>query len=175
MTMARSCAPWAPCSTCATSRSADLVTSFKQVAVDQTSSQWRRFLPAAVVAENLKALLPTIKKTAFVIRQDIPGDSDMDSYPGPIGQVLINLINNAIVHGFEGRASGAIEIAARLAEHLGRIYDPFFTTKLGAGCSGLGLNISHNIVTGLLGGKIRASGTAGGGTTFTLHLPLVAP
>nr|WP_229225206.1 ATP-binding protein [Duganella violaceicalia] len=174
-------------------RSADLVTSFKQVAVDQTSSQRRRFYLSAVVAENIKALRPTINKTAYVIEQSIPDDLIMDSYPGPIGQVLINLINNAIVHGFAGRSKGTITIAASAAEdgwlelrvgddgvgiapeHLGRIYDPFFTTKLGAGCSGLGLNISHNIVTGLLGGKIRAASQVGGGTTFALHLPLAAP
>ena len=174
-------------------RSADLVTSFKQVAVDQTSSQRRRFALAEVVAENLKALLPTINKTTFVIEQAVPAGIGMDSYPGPIGQVLINLVNNAIVHGFEGRGDGVITISARLmeegwlelrisddgvgiaAEHLGRIYDPFFTTKLGAGSSGLGLNISHNIVTGLLGGKIRAVSQVGDGTTFVLHLPLVAP
>ena len=106
---------------------------------------------------------------------------------------LINLINNAIVHGFEGRSQGTIAIDAApaepgwlelrisddgvgiAAEHIGRIYDPFFTTKLGAGSSGLGLNISHNIVTGLLGGKIRVVSQAGGGTTFILHLPLIAP
>lgn len=174
-------------------RSADLVTSFKQVAVDQTSSQRRRFRLAAVVAENLKALQPTINKTAFVIAQAVPDELVMDSYPGPIGQVLINLVNNAIVHGFAGRGGGTIAIAASAAgdgwlelrvsddgvgiaaEHLGRIYDPFFTTRLGGGSSGLGLNISHNIVTGLLGGKIRASSPPGGGTTFVLHLPLCAP
>ena len=174
-------------------RSAELVTSFKQVAVDQTSSQRRRFLLASVVSENIKALLPTINKTAFTVEQSIPGDIDMDSYPGPIGQVLINLVNNAIVHGFEGRSRGIITIDAALAEpgwlelrisddgvgiaaeHIGRIYDPFFTTKLGAGSSGLGLNISHNIVTGLLGGKIRVNSQAGNGTTFILHLPLIAP
>ncbi|RFP15735.1 MULTISPECIES: sensor histidine kinase [unclassified Duganella] len=174
-------------------RSADLVTSFKQVAVDQTSSQRRHFQLAEVVAENIKALLPTINKTAYVIEQAVPEALAMDSYPGPIGQVLINLINNAIVHGFAGRSKGTITIAASAAEdgwlelrvsddgvgiaaeHLGRIYDPFFTTKLGAGSSGLGLNISHNIVTGLLGGKIRATSQVGGGTTFALHLPLMAP
>lgn len=174
-------------------RSAELVTSFKQVAVDQTSSQRRRFLLASVVSENIKALLPTINKTAFTVEQAVPEHIDMDSYPGPIGQVLINLINNAIVHGFEGRSRGSITIDAALAEpgwldlrisddgvgiaaeHIGRIYDPFFTTKLGAGSSGLGLNISHNIVTGLLGGKIRVHSPPSGGTTFVLHLPLVAP
>jgi signal transduction histidine kinase len=174
-------------------RSADLVTSFKQVAVDQTSSQRRRFLLHEVVAENIKALLPTIKKSEVVIEQRVPDELRMDSYPGPIGQVLINLVTNAMVHGFEGRNSGSIVIAAAAAEdgwlelrvsddgvgiaaeHLGRIYDPFFTTKMGTGGSGLGLNITHNIVTGLLGGKIRVESAPGAGTTFFVLLPLEAP
>ena len=174
-------------------RSADLVASFKQIAVDQTSSQRRQFVLAEVIAENIKALRPRIKHSAFVIEQAVPEHIVMDSYPGPIGQVLINLVDNALVHGFEGRERGTIVIAATLAgdgwlelrvsddgagiaaEHLGRIYDPFFTTRLGAGCSGLGLNIAHNIVTGLLGGKIRAASPDQAGTTIFLHLPLLAP
>jgi signal transduction histidine kinase len=174
-------------------RSADLVASFKQIAVDQASSQRRPFELAEVIAENIKALRPRLKHTAFTIEQAVPGHIVMDSYPGPIGQVLINLVDNALVHGFDGRERGTIKIAATLAgdgwlelrisddgagiapEHLGRIYDPFFTTRLGAGCSGLGLNIVHNIVTGVLGGKIRAASPGRAGTTFHLQLPLVAP
>jgi signal transduction histidine kinase len=59
-------------------------------------------------------------------------------------------------------------------EHRSRIFDPFFTTKLGRGGSGLGLSISYNIVTGLLGGQIGVA-SSGAGTAFTLELPLVAP
>ena len=57
---------------------------------------------------------------------------------------------------------------------MSRIFDPFFTTKLGQGGSGLGLSISYNIVTSLLGGQISVH-SAPGGTTFTLELPLTAP
>jgi len=174
-------------------RAADLVASFKQIAVDQTSSQRRRFVLAEVIAENVKALRPRIKHSAFVIEQAVPEHIVMDSYPGPIGQVLINLVDNALLHGFAGREHGTITIAATLAgdgwlelrisddgvgiaaEHLGRIYDPFFTTRLGAGCSGLGLNVAHNIVTGVLGGKLRAASPERAGTSFFLQLPLVAP
>jgi len=174
-------------------RAAEIVTNFKQVAVDQTSSQRRSFLLAEVVAGNVLTLQPTIKRTPYVIQQRIPPDLMMESYPGPIGQVITNLINNAILHGYEGRNEGLIDISASLSgqglvtlsvedhgagiqnEYLPRIFDPFFTTKLGVGGSGLGLNIVHNIVTEILGGAIVVVSEPGGGTRFTLTLPMVAP
>jgi signal transduction histidine kinase len=174
-------------------RAADIVTNFKQVAVDQTSSQRRSFLLAEVVAGNILTLQPSIKRTPFVIQQDIPESLMMDSYPGPLGQVVNNLINNAILHGYDGCGEGAITVTARLSSFgwvtltvedqgvgikpadLHRIFDPFFTTKLGIGGSGLGLNIVHNIVTEILGGAIEVSSEPGRGTRFTLKLPMLAP
>lgn len=174
-------------------RAANLVTSFKQVAVDQTSSQRRQFALAEVVAEIMLTMSPTLKKTAYTVAQHIPDDLMLDSYPGPLGQVLANLVNNALLHGFEGRAGGTVTITAQRgvdgwfeltvhddglgipAANLNRIFDPFFTTKLGAGGSGLGLNITHNIVSSILGGKIGVESKVGSGTTFLLTLPTVAP
>lgn len=174
-------------------RAADLVNSFKQVAVDQTSSQRRKFSVAEVVSEIMLTLWPTLKKTTFVVKQDIPDTITMDSYPGPFGQVIANLVNNALLHGFEGRQAGTVTISAEAgdtgwmelivrddgvgipAAHLNRIFDPFFTTKLGAGGSGLGLNIAHNIVKGILGGRMRVQSEPGTGSSFILSLPLVAP
>jgi PAS domain S-box-containing protein len=175
------------------SRAANLVTSFKQVAVDQTSSQRRKFSLAEVVSEIILTLSPTIKKIYFAVEHDIPDDLVMDSYPGPLGQVLTNLINNAFLHGFEGRNAGIVMIEAQAVgddyleltirdngigippANMNRIFDPFFTTKLGAGGSGLGLPITHNIVSSVLGGRIRLQSEVDIGTTFVLVLPLVAP
>ncbi len=174
-------------------RAANLVNSFKQVAVDQTSSQRRKFSVAEVVSEIMLTMWPTLKKTSFIVKQSIPETLTMDSYPGPLGQVITNLVNNALLHGFEGRHAGVVSITAVTAEdgwleltvrdngigipapNLNRIFDPFFTTKLGAGGSGLGLNITHNIVTGILGGRIRVQSEPGAGSAFILTLPLVAP
>lgn len=174
-------------------RAADLITSFKQVAIDQTSSQRRIFPVVEVVQEILMMLSPMLKHTNYSVVQEVPAHLCMDSYPGPLGQVLTNLVNNAILHGFDGCESGNIEIGAReldeeriqiwvvddgvgiSAANLNRIFDPFFTTKLGTGGSGLGLNITHNIITGILGGKIDVSSEEGRGTRFVLTLPKVAP
>jgi signal transduction histidine kinase len=174
-------------------KAAELVSSFKQVAVDQTSSQRRRFNLAEMVAEVVTTLGPALRKTPYVIKQSISEDILMDSFPGPLGQVVTNLINNAVVHAFEGRAAGEIHIEAVKcndgkavvlkitdngvgisAETLPRIFDPFFTTKLGQGGSGLGLNIVYNMVCSILTGRIGVESEVGKGTCFTLTLATTA-
>ena len=170
-------------------KAAELVSSFKQVAVDQTSSQRRGFQLAEMIAEVVTSLGPTIRKTPFIVEQDIADDISMDSYPGPLGQVVTNLINNGIIHGFDGRKTGRIRIEAGKpaddgqlvlkirddgngipADILPRIFDPFFTTKeVGRGL-GLGLFIVFEIVEEH-GGCIAVKSEPGRGTRFLMRLP----
>ncbi len=174
-------------------RASELITSFKQVAVDQASAQRRTFQLSEVVKEILITLGPTLKKTPFVIDSNIDDSIELDSYPGALGQVLVNLINNALIHGLSGLEHGKIGLYAFpyesgwieltlsdnghgiAPEHLPRIFDPFFTTRLGQGGSGLGLNIVHNLVTGVLGGKLEVASQLGWGVRFAIRLPLCAP
>jgi len=172
-------------------RAAELVAGFKQVAADQASSQRRKFNLKTVVEEVLLTLLPTLSRGGHQIEKELPEDIVLDSYPGPLGQVLTNLIDNAVRHAFID-GGGHVRIAARAVDgmvsltvaddgqgipeaHLGRVFDPFFTTQLGQGGSGLGLHIVHNIVEATLGGRIEVSSSAGQGTTFALTLPTHAP
>lgn len=173
---------------------AELIGSFKQVAVDRTSAQRRQFNLDEVVRETVMTMGARIKRSAHEIRIDIPSDIVMDAYPGPLGQIISNLINNAMLHGFEERTQGVVTISARLLpgrspasaeviisdngvgipeSNLGRIFDPFFTTKLGQGGSGLGLNIVYNLISDVLGGSIQVRSELGVGTRFILTLPLV--
>lgn len=173
-------------------RSSELVSSFKQVAVDQTSEQRRVFQLATVVHEVVALMLPMLRKTAYKLTISIPEDISMDSFPGPIEQVVTNLINNSILHAFDENQIGQMTLQAEILDqsvkiefsddgrgipehYLNRIFDPFFTTKLGRGGIGLGLNIVHNIVRKMLGGQIDVSSSADQGTTFVIILPLVAP
>ncbi|UGQ47749.1 ATP-binding protein [Massilia endophytica] len=171
---------------------ADLVSSFKQVAVDRTTEQRRRFDLHQVAHEIVATMMNRIRAAGHRIEYEIPEGVSLDSYPGPFGQVVTNLINNALLHAFERREGGRMRLTANLhiegrvlvafsddgsgiaPEHLSRIFDPFFTTRLGRGGSGLGLSISYNIVTSLLGGQISVVSSKGG-TTFTLDLPTTAP
>jgi PAS domain S-box-containing protein len=174
-------------------RAADLITSFKQVAVDQTSDQRRRFDLCDVVRDTLATYAAQLRRVNCDMRFDAPPSLVMDSYPGSVGQVLSNLINNALLHAFEGRSSGAISITVRPlddehirlvfmddgigmpAKILHQVFDPFFTTKMGQGGSGLGMNIVYNIVTGMLGGTIEIESVAGKGTRVTISVPATAP
>jgi signal transduction histidine kinase len=172
---------------------ADLVSSFKQVAVDQTSVNRRRFDLRETVLEILLTMGPAIRRTHHTVECTIEMGISLNSFPGPFGQVLTNLVNNALLHAFEGDARGTITIAARLqgsdrveitvqdngcgipVANLPRVFDPFFTTKLGKGGSGLGLNIVYNLVHEALGGSIFVANTVGSGACFTVLIPLTAP
>jgi signal transduction histidine kinase len=55
------------------------------------------------------------------------------------------------------------------------VFDPFYTTKMGQGGTGLGMNIVYNIVTGILGGRITIDSAPGVGTAVRMLLPRTAP
>lgn len=173
-------------------RAAGLVDSFKRIAVDAVGAQRRCFLLDQLVAELMAPLAVGARPLAVTVVQDIAPGLQLDSYPGPLGQALTHLFDNSVLHGMAGRAGGTVTVRARatavgeialsladdgagIADYaLARIYDPFYTTRLGQGSSGLGLYITHNIVTGVLGGRIEAT-SSDAGTCFTLLLPPVAP
>ena len=93
---------------------AELVSSFKQVAVDQTSVNRRHFRLAETINEILLTLGPTMRKTSHTVTSQVPVDIAMESFPGPLGQVITNLINNALLHAFDGIDQGAVQVTASL-------------------------------------------------------------
>ena len=171
----------------------ELVQSFKQVAVDRATEQRRRFDLLRTSQEVVATLQRSIQVAGHRLLMDVPSGIVLDGYPGPYGQVLTNLINNAVLHAFGARRGGTMKLQAQLVrntqieirfsddgvgiatENLKRIFDPFFTTKLGQGGSGLGMSISYNIVTSLFGGELEVESTPGHSSCFILRLPLDAP
>jgi len=174
-------------------RAAELLTSFKRIAVDAANSPRCQFLLDELVAELVLPVQASGKCLALTIQQDIAPNLTMDSYPEPLSQALGYLLDNALVHGFAGRHSGLITLRARPcvsggititvqddgigipADQMSRLYDPFYKVRLGSPGAGLGLYVTHNIVCGVLGGRIEASSEEGRGTTVTLWLPASAP
>lgn len=169
-------------------RAAQLIQSFKQVAVDQTSEALREFNVKQYLEEVLASLRPKYKRTGH--RVTLTGDDDlrMRSYPGALTQVIANLLVNSLLHAFEGIDSGAIDISVRgdgehivivftdngcgmTKEQRSKIFEPFFTTRRGQGGSGLGMHIVFNLVNQKLGGTIRCESSPGRGATFTIRIP----
>ncbi len=174
-------------------RAAELIQSFKQTAVDQTSEERRSVDLSAYLDDVLTSLRPRLKQTPHRVVVECPHGLWVDSYPGALFQVLTNLTMNAVVHAYpDGRAGtlgiavtrpGPQEVELRFSDdgcgipaaHMGRVFDPFFTTRRGEGGSGLGLHIVYNIVTTRLRGSIRVESREGGGTCFVLRFPAEAP
>ena len=173
-------------------KAAKLINDFKEVAVDQSSTRRRHFLLLDIVNDVLTTTHPLFKNARHQVELQIPDTLAMDSYPGPLEQVLTNFLSNSLNHGFEGMEQGQIRISARqegshlVLEYadngcgipkssLPHIFEPFYTTKLGRGGSGLGLYIVYNLVSNVLGGSVVPHSTAGAGTRFVLRLPVDGP
>ncbi|MBK1650125.1 hypothetical protein CKO36_16355 [Rhabdochromatium marinum] len=174
-------------------RAANLIHSFKQIAVDRTGGERRTFDLAIYIDEVLLSLHPRLKKTPIEIQVDCPAGLILDSLPGAFSQVLTNLIINASVHAFEPDQAGHIAITARTTtdkqvkilfsddgkgippELHKRVFEPFFTTQRSQGGSGLGLHIMYTLVTQSLKGTLTFSSTPNQGTTFAMCVPLVLP
>jgi signal transduction histidine kinase len=169
-------------------RAADLVRSFKQVAVDQTSGRQRTFKLSAYIDEVLLSLQPKLKNATHTIKVQCPPEVELDSYPGAFSQILTNFILNSLMHGFEESDKGEIEIIVHekgdgvqlkytdngkgiQPAHIKQIFNPFFTTKRSQGGSGLGMHIVYNLVTQTLGGKIECQSSPGQGVCFTVFVP----
>jgi PAS domain S-box-containing protein len=173
-------------------RAVALVQNFKQVAADQASEQRRSFDLADVVKEVLDTLSPSLKRHTHRVLVDVPEGIAVDSFPGALGQVLINLINNAYLHAFDGRIDGTVRIAAQAhygwvdlqvaddgigmsKELLSQLFQPFFSTKIGRGGTGLGMTIVENLVKKTLHGSLEVQSSPGHGSTFRIRIPLRAP
>ena len=173
-------------------RAVALVQNFKQVAADQASEQRRSFDLADVVKEVLDTLSPSLKRHTHQVVVDVPAGITVDSFPGALGQVLINLVNNAYLHAFEGRKNGTVRIAAQAQsgavdlqisddgigmspELLAQLFQPFFSTKIGRGGTGLGMTIVENLVKKTLGGSLVVQSSHGQGSLFGIRIPQRAP
>jgi signal transduction histidine kinase len=171
-------------------RAAELISSFKQVAVDQSSENNRVFSFAKLMDEILMSMRPKLKKVKHLINVSCADNLVVESKAGPINQIMINLIMNSIIHGFEDVDKGQIDITIEsiddnkvsiefkdngkgIPEHLRkRIFDPFVTTKRGQGGSGLGMHLVYNLVTQALNGSISIVSEEGQGVEFRIIFPV---
>ena len=172
-------------------RTAELVRSFKQISVDQSSDERRVFNVSEYINEILLSINHIMKKSNVEIAVRCDEELEIDSYPGAISQIISNLLINSTIHAYPNNETGLINITVHRQgdavllqykddgigvpkDNLSKIFDPFFTTNREHGGSGLGLNIIYNIVTNRLNGKIECHSKSGFGTEFTIEFkPIV--
>ena len=169
-------------------KAADLIKSFKQVAVDQSSESKRTFNLKEYIEEILLSIHNVTKKTKHNILVQCPELLNFTSYPGAISQVVTNLIMNSLIHAYTKEDSGKININITdlddkieliyqddgkgiKKENLAKVCDPFFTTNRNHGGSGLGMNIVYNIIQSKLKGSMNIESQENEGVKITIILP----
>lgn len=172
-------------------KSSNLISSFKQIAADQTFDVIQSFNLKHYIRSSINTIAPAFKHRQINFVLNIPATINLQSYPGSIHQIVSNLVNNSIIHGFELNSGGTIRISAysegdqlilryfdngrglsQLEQQ--RLFEPFFTTRRGKGGSGLGMSIIHNTITRLLGGRIEILPVNQLGSCFKITIPLIA-
>ncbi|MGL6336459.1 ATP-binding protein [Aeromonas jandaei] len=171
-------------------RASELIASFKQVAVDQSSEARYNFSLADNLHQVVVSLGHKLKKSQCEV--DIQCDPKLSifSFPGSFTQIYSNLILNSINHGFDNwdkpkKITIKVEQQGEELlidysdngrgippEILPRIFDPFVTSKRGQGGSGLGTHIIYNLVVQLLRGRIHCASEPGNGAEFHIRLPI---
>ena len=177
-----------------TNRAAKLIQTFKQLAVDQVSDERRQFDLRLYLEEIFLNLRPKLKGLSVHVKIHCPENIAMDSYPGPLAQVITNFVINSLQHAFEDNRAGEIIVRVNMLDsdnieinysdngvsipaHLTeKIFEPFFTTRRSDGGSGLGLYLVYNIVTHKLGGtiEVKVDGSSSG-NTFIMRIPKYSP
>lgn len=174
-------------------RATQLVSSFKKIAVDQTIDNLSDFSLNDYIQDTLYGLSDKLKSQSVGVNCDIAADIVIHSDPGLFAQLIKHLVNNSLVHGFDGqnnKTPSQIQISAQHQKdqllltyqdngvgidelHIKKIYDPFYTTKMSTGGGGLGLHVVYNIITQRLKGTIKCTSKPNAGVCFSIVLPLL--
>lgn len=175
----------------------ELMHSFKEVAADQIIEREREINLSVYTNEVLSTLSNELKRNHIDCCVDGDQDIKIKTIPGALAQIITNLVNNSIRHGFQTTSNSILKEQNRIkltiekncadevcltyqdngigmsAEVLQQVFDPFFTTKRNKGGTGLGMNIVYNIIEQKLSGKIDIKSNEGQGVTCKITLPVL--
>lgn len=170
-------------------RAVELTRGFQQIAVDQVRLHHSKFNVKGYIEKTLLCFQPELKKHGCEVRLSGADDIEIDSVPGAFAQIISNLLANSLKHAYKPGDKGIVEISVERAdnvlivsfrdngkglrqEELAKIFDMFYSSKMGDKSSGLGLYIVHDAVTRLLGGVIECSSVEGQGLAFEIRIPV---
>jgi signal transduction histidine kinase len=139
-----------------------------------------------VLEDTLKNVRSELRHRAR-LEKDLQPVPHVEADEAGLGQVFLNLILNAVQAMSEQNVTrNVLRVATRVSEAgeviieiqdtgagmtpdvLEHLFEPFYTTRPSS--TGMGLAVSHSIVTSL-GGTLRAESQPGHGTLFTITLP----
>jgi len=149
-----------------------------------------------LIMETVRILKPQPMMDRIEIRQELRAEKDVVwAGMAQLKQVFLNIMINAAdamidTHSSDGLSPKVLDIETEneddsimirftdtgigiSSEELGRIFDPFYTTKEPGKGTGLGLSVCYTIIEGL-GGRIRAESVLGKGSKFIVNIPLIA-
>lgn len=169
-------------------RASDLINSFKQIAVDQSSEEYRQIKIGSYINKVLRSLRPQIAMGEHEVIFNCDEQLQINSQPGAIAQILTNLVENTLIHAFADHKGGTIDINVSKVKNgvelrysddgkgMSRavqesIFEPFFTTNRKGGGSGLGMHLVYNLIQQKLEGSISVHSVEGKGTIFIIILP----
>jgi signal transduction histidine kinase len=173
-------------------RAADMVKRFKQVAVRQSTQEQEAFSLAEAMQASVASLEPEWRRAGHTVEVEVREDVRVSAAPGFVFQLVNNLVMNALRHAFEPGRQGTVRFVVERTgpttaaigysdnglgmteDVLKRIWEPFFTTKRGAGGSGLGMHIVWNLIVTDLGGSAKAVSAPGGGLQVHFEIPCLA-
>ena len=149
-----------------------------------------------ILENRIKA---TSEKPAIQIERDYGDLPLINCYPGQLNQVFMNILANALdameerdrdrsleamkqqpsAIRIQTRRVGTDQVAISIADNgpgipentRQRIFDPFFTTKVVGKGTGIGMSISHQIITEKHGGQIQCLSGPGQGAEFIIEIP----
>jgi PAS domain S-box-containing protein len=168
-------------------RTAELVKSFNQVSVDNMTEQKREFNLHEYLHDIARSLAPKFKGRNVTVDISCSQEIIFTSYPGAFAQIFTNFIVNSLMHAYSETDTGTIRISVNEndsdftfvysddgkgipKENQPKVFEAFFTTNTQEG-TGLGMNITYNLVTQKLGGDIQLWSEEGKGVIFTIIIP----
>ncbi len=162
--------------------------SFQLVAVDQCRYTVSQFNLHEYIDNILLSLKPELKRTSHKVHTNIPAEIEINSYPGALSQIVTNLVNNSLFHGYADGNYGNLSLSATetngwtelhyqddgkgmSAEVLEKVFEPYYTTSADKGGSGLGMGIIQRLVEHDLEGSITVSSEPGQGVEVVIRFP----